>query len=105
VTLNTEVGKLVADTSQSWTPGIQLLVAIRPERMRLHLDDPQSAGNLVPAYVDRLMFVGESVDCHLRVGARNWVARQDPHLTPDTGSQVWLELPQDGLSLIAGGAA
>ncbi|MDQ6934346.1 MAG: ABC transporter ATP-binding protein [Actinomycetota bacterium] len=101
VTVDTEAGRLVVDTSLSRTPGEQLLVAIRPEGMRVHLTEPPSTANLVTAEVDRVMFMGEWVDCHLHLGARRWVARQDAHQSPAAGDRVWVELPRDRLSLVA----
>jgi len=105
VTLDTEAGRLVVDTSQPCSPGEQVLVAIRPEGMRLHLVQPPSAGNVVTAEVDCVMFMGEWVDCHLHVGARRWVARQHSHRSPDLGARVWVELPRDRLSLVTGAPA
>jgi iron(III) transport system ATP-binding protein len=103
VTVDTEVGQLVAaPVVASWKAGDALLVAIRPEGMRLHLDGPPPAPNVVAAEVNRVMFVGDSLDCHLHVGTRRWNTRLDPHSNPQPGDRVWLELPRDGLALIAG---
>jgi iron(III) transport system ATP-binding protein len=101
VTLDTEVGGLVADAAGAWSAGDRVLVAVRPEAMRLHVGDRPTAVNVVAARVDRVMFVGETLDCHLEVRSRRWLMRQDPHLAPQVGDHVWVELPRDGLSVIA----
>jgi iron(III) transport system ATP-binding protein len=102
VTLATEVGELVADVAASrWKAGDAVVVAVRPETLRVHHEQEPDAANVLAAEVDRVMFVGDSLDCHLRVGSRNWVTRQDARLQLEHGDRVWVEVPGDGLSLIA----
>ncbi len=106
VTIETEVGTLdVVSSTGPWATGDIVLVAVRPEGIQVHLDAAPEATNVVTAEVDRVMFVGESLDCHLRVGSRQWVTRQDARLDLRPGQRVWVELPPNGLSLIAGQAA
>jgi iron(III) transport system ATP-binding protein len=105
VTLMTEVGELiVGESTGSWKVGDVVVAAVRPESLRVHLAPVPAAANVLDAQVDRVMFVGDSLDCHLRVGSRSWVTRQDPRLPMEQGQRVWVEVPGDGLSLIRGGS-
>ncbi|WP_018658434.1 ABC transporter ATP-binding protein [Actinomadura flavalba] len=81
--------------------GADVVLAVRPESVRLHTDEPVGTPNVVKGEVERVMFVGECVDCHVRVGDAVWVTRQDPGLAARSGDGVWLELPADRISVIA----
>ncbi|REE95667.1 ABC transporter ATP-binding protein [Thermomonospora umbrina] len=96
----TDVGELMAPPTPGVKAGDTVLLAVRPESVRLHLDEPGPAANVVRGEVDRVMFVGECVDCHVRVGDATWVTRQQPHLAAGPGDRAWLELPAEGLSII-----
>ncbi|HEX2312462.1 MAG TPA: ABC transporter ATP-binding protein [Thermomonospora sp.] len=99
--VRTELGELAAPETAGVKAGDAVLVAVRPESVRLHLADPGPAPNVVRGEVDRVMFVGECVDCHVRVGEATWVTRQPPQLTAGPGAEAWLELPAEALSVIA----
>ncbi|TDD40146.1 ABC transporter ATP-binding protein [Actinomadura sp. KC06] len=88
----------VADTAAK--AGDPVVLAVRPEAVLLHAAEPGAVPNTVKGEVDRVMFVGESVDCHVRVGDGTWVTRQDPRLDVAPGDAVWLELPGDRLSVL-----
>ncbi|MFI6521440.1 ABC transporter ATP-binding protein [Spirillospora sp. NPDC050679] len=96
--VETAVGELAV--GQAPAAGRQVLLAIRPETVRLHQDEPAGVPNVVKGEVERLMFVGECVDCHVRVGEETWVTRQDPRLAAEPGDQVWLELPAEHVSVL-----
>jgi iron(III) transport system ATP-binding protein len=106
VTLDTEVGELTAAASGAgWKVGDAVVAAVRPESLRVHLAEAPTADNVLHAEVDRVMFVGDSLDCHLRVGSSSWITRQDARLRVEHGQRVWVEVPSDGLSLIRAEAA
>ncbi|MQY06599.1 ABC transporter ATP-binding protein [Actinomadura macrotermitis] len=99
--VETPVGALdVASGADGGKTGEQVLLAVRPEAVRLHLSEPAGTPNVITGEVERVMFVGECVDCHVRVGETVWVTRQDPGLTAASGDTVWLELPADRISVI-----
>ncbi|GAA2636049.1 ABC transporter ATP-binding protein [Actinomadura fulvescens] len=97
--IDTPTGSFDVTSDPGTSPGEDVLLAVRPEAVRLHLSEP-AIPNVVKGEVERVMFVGECVDCHVRVGDSTWVTRQDPHLTADPGATVWLELPADRISVI-----
>ncbi|MFC0039057.1 ABC transporter ATP-binding protein [Actinomadura rayongensis] len=98
--ITTEVGEFAVKDAPH-AAGEDVLLAVRPESVLLHLSEPSGTPNVVRGRVDRVMFVGEAVDCHIRVGDAVWVTRQDPHLAAVSGDEVWLELPADKIAVLA----
>ncbi|WP_019633950.1 ABC transporter ATP-binding protein [Actinomadura atramentaria] len=98
--VTTAVGDLLVEGAPDAAGG-DVLLAVRPEALLLHLSEPAGTPNVVRGEVDRVMFVGEAVDCHVRVGDELWVTRQDPRLEAATGDEVWVELPADRISVLA----
>lgn len=97
------IGPVVAARNGA-AAGEQVLVAIRPERVQLRHDEPKEADNVVKGQVERLTFLGDHVDCHVRVGAHVFVARDDPIRPSASGDHVWIELPADSIMIIPAGA-
>jgi iron(III) transport system ATP-binding protein len=98
--IDTPVGAFDVASDPGTRAGEEVLLAVRPEAMVLHPSEPVGVPNVVKGEIDRVMFVGECVDCHVRVGDTTWVTRQDPGLTAASGEAVWLELPADRVSVI-----
>jgi iron(III) transport system ATP-binding protein len=75
-------------------------LAVRPENIVVHPSEPSGRANVVTGTVEQVMFLGESVDVHVRVGPRSLLARQSAQLAVATGDQVWVELPVDLCAVI-----
>ncbi|WP_059005702.1 ABC transporter ATP-binding protein [Streptomyces specialis] len=98
--IGTAVGELVGTGGHGAGAGDAVLLAVRPESVRLHLTEPGPVANVITGEVEQVMFVGERVDCHVRVGDDVWVTRQEPYLAAVSGDKAWLELPAESLSVI-----
>ncbi|WP_067479112.1 ABC transporter ATP-binding protein [Actinomadura hibisca] len=99
--VRTALGELDVPGAPAATAGDAVLLAVRPEALRLHQVRPEGVPNLVRGEIERSMFVGDSVECHVRVADVVWTARQDPELPVASGDEVWLELPAERISVIA----
>ncbi|MDT0306618.1 ABC transporter ATP-binding protein [Streptomyces sp. DSM 44917] len=98
--IGTALGELVGTAAPGVKTGDQVLLAVRPEAVRLHLTEPAAAPNVVPGELEQVMFTGECLDCHVRVGDHVWITRQEPRLAAGPGDKAWLELPADALSIV-----
>ncbi|NRQ32180.1 ABC transporter ATP-binding protein [Nonomuraea sp. NN258] len=96
--VRTGAGELAAASCRA-PAGARVLVAIRPESLALHREEP-AAENVVAGEIDRIMFVGECVECHVRVGEDVWITRQPPESPVAAGDKVWLRVPADAVSVL-----
>ncbi|MFI6816034.1 ABC transporter ATP-binding protein [Nonomuraea sp. NPDC050328] len=94
--VRTGAGELTA-TSCEIPAGRQVLVVIRPESVLLRLE---ATAGLIEGELERVMFVGECVECHVRVGDASWIVRQSPDLAASPGDKVWLEVPPAAVSVL-----
>ncbi|MCP2338958.1 ABC transporter ATP-binding protein [Actinomadura rupiterrae] len=99
--VGTAAGELEVAGCPDGAAGDAVSLAVRPEALALHLTCPADTANVVRAEVEQVMFVGQSVDCLLRVADSVWTTRQDPALTALPGDEVWLELPADRISVLS----
>ena len=100
VTVSTEQGLVKCLVEEMPPVEGEVLVSIRPEYVGVHKSQP--AGQAFwEAKVETASFLGEFVDCHLKVGDRILRARSHPSLTIRTGDQVFVELPPEKCQMIA----
>jgi iron(III) transport system ATP-binding protein len=91
--LATPAGVVEAACPAGVAQGEQVTVSIRPENIRVHLTEPQRAANVLPGVVEELMFLGEYLDCRIRVGSARLFTRQHPTIRSRQGDNVYVELP------------
>ncbi|HYU17536.1 MAG TPA: ABC transporter ATP-binding protein [Chloroflexota bacterium] len=90
--LETAIGQAQASCPVGVTAGERVTLSIRPENIRVHTAEP-AGGNVFPGVVEQLMFLGEYLDCRIRVGATLLLSRQHPTAQIRNGDQVYVELP------------
>ncbi len=92
VSLQSLGGQLRATGPQGVEPGERVTVTIRPENVRLHTSE-YAAVNVFPGAVEEVVFLGEYLDCRVRVGGMLVLTRQHPMVGVRRGDQVFVELP------------
>jgi iron(III) transport system ATP-binding protein len=92
--LQTTAGQIQANCPEGVQSGERVTVSIRPESIRLHRVEP-AAVNVLPGVVEQQMFLGNYLDCRVRVGEAMLLTRQDPTLALRRGERVYVELPVD----------
>jgi iron(III) transport system ATP-binding protein len=91
--LQTAIGQVRAACPEGVTPGEKVVLSIRPENIRVHTSEPAGTVNLFQGVVERLMFLGEYLDCRVRVNESLLYTRQHPTVQIRAGESVFLELP------------
>ena len=79
--------------------GEQLTLLIRPENVRVHTS-PTTALNVFQGTVEEIVFLGEYLDCRVRVNGQLLYTRQHPTLPVGHGDTVWVELPPELCSVL-----
>jgi iron(III) transport system ATP-binding protein len=97
--VSTKQGIVRCPVEQMPPVGTLVLVSIRPEYVAVH-KSPPSAMNCMQANVETASFLGEYLDCLLKVGESTLKARLHPSQRLRTNEQVFVELPPDKCRLI-----
>jgi iron(III) transport system ATP-binding protein len=98
--LETPAGKLEAVCPEGVDRGEKVTLSIRPENIRLHTTEPSGGINILPGTVEQMMFLGEFIDCRVRVGGSLLFTRQHPTVQVRNGDNVYLELPVELCAVI-----
>lgn len=106
--IDTPVGQLVAVTTNSdraFSPGQQINLALRPEKIRLSTTEPADAPNRLPAVIEELVYGGSETRYRLRSGETtlNVVAlnTRPGHQGLHPKAQVWCSFPPEALVPLA----
>ena len=85
------IGSFVARRSVEWQPGMPALLFFRPEYVNLSetLDGKSNGTNRGTARVERITFLGNSVDVLVRCSEIGLRARVHPARAPDSGKSVY----------------
>jgi iron(III) transport system ATP-binding protein len=79
-------------------------LAIRPENVLVH-GQAVAAENVQPGKVEQLLFLGDFVDCRVRVGTDLITARLHPATRYRRDDDVWVEFPTHACSVLSGEGA
>ena len=74
--------------------GDQVSLSIRPENIRSHTNAPDRP-NVIPGTVEKVEFLGQILECQVRVGNRLVNVLQNPLAQPAVGDHVFLEFAPD----------
>jgi spermidine/putrescine transport system ATP-binding protein len=58
---------IVAETDRALAPGERVTIAVRPEKIRLHLTDPGGDPNCFPAQIQNVVYVGTDTRFEVRI--------------------------------------
>lgn len=97
--LKAPIGEIVVVCPEGVRPGERVTLLFRPENIRLDLRR-SDAPNVFEGAIEELVFLGEYVDCRVRVGGQLLYTRQHPSLQVARGDRVWVELPPDQCSVL-----
>jgi iron(III) transport system ATP-binding protein len=89
----------LVEAAGSFSAGQRVTLFIRPENILLHAS-ATNRPNVFRATVEQITFMGELLDCRLRVGALRLFARPHPLTAIKAGSDVYAELPREQCVLL-----
>ncbi len=92
--LQTPIGRVQATCPEGVAAGDGVTLSVRPENIRVHTAEP-AAANVFVGTVEQRLFLGEYLDCRVRVGDTLLLTRQHPTAQLRRGDQVYVELPLD----------
>ena len=99
--LSSALGPVEVASRSDATRGAQVTLFIRPENVVVHRH-PVEAPNLFPGQVVETSFLGEHLECRLRVGEALVFARLHPSARVRPGDRVQVELPASQLASMTG---
>jgi ABC-type Fe3+/spermidine/putrescine transport system ATPase subunit len=97
--IETSVGPLTCRLAATAAAGDQVTVAIRPEEIALCAE--ASADNAVAGDVAAVVYLGNLVDCTVRIREQLIHVQLHPAAAPVVGSRVILHLPAERLSAMS----
>jgi len=90
----TPIGDLVAVCPPDASAGTRLTLLVRPEYVRVETSRPEGS-NVFEGRIEEIMFLGEFVDCRVRVRGQLLNTRPHPTRPLTKGDTVWLVLRPD----------
>ncbi len=91
VTVETIMGDVSSLVTNPCKAGDKVMLSIRPEAIEVTMTAPQN-GNFSQARVESAMFLGEYIDCFLRIGEQTLRAKTHPQLLLQPGNQVYVKI-------------
>jgi iron(III) transport system ATP-binding protein len=98
--LRTAGGVVRAACPGGYGIGERVTLSVRPENVRVHGSEG-AARNVLVGTVDRVDFLGEVVECRIRVGEASMVIRQHPAESAAHGDTVYVELVPEHCAVIS----
>ena len=99
-TVDTSAGRLRLSSAASLPTGSEVSAAIRPESIELVTQRPSDLHNVWEGVVGTRAFLGDAVDHIVKIGKLELRARSLPNVSLEPGTEVFLKLPADKLSLV-----
>lgn len=99
--VETAIGMIEATCPDGVVAGEKVTVTVRPENVRVHAAPPAAAPNLLAGEVATVMFLGEYLDCRVRVGTQLILTRQHPRTRFRRGDAVQVELDPELLTVFS----
>lgn len=94
VSLDTELGTVICTPSASFAGQLPAKVAVRPEDIEmLDAGESASSSNVFEGCVEKVVFLGESVDCFLKVGNISLTFKVHPARAPAAGCNLRVHFP------------
>lgn len=88
--VETPHGRITCSAADGITPGAPASVAVRPESVTVSHQRQPTAGNALEGIVDKAVFLGEMIDCQIKVGTQIMRAKLHPTMDIGQGDRVYL---------------
>ena len=90
--IDTELGPLRSYSVGVVHPGDEVILSIRPEDVRLSETPIEQGANVLTGVVSQKVFLGESLDWQVKVGARTVLSRTHPTIYTHVGETLWASI-------------
>lgn len=104
VFLDCEFGQLEVGRPSNVASSVPLTASIRPEHVRLHPGAHHVGSNSLPGVVERVLYLGDAVDCHVVVGRNSKLLIRESAAAAANlraGDDVTVELPIADLTVLS----
>lgn len=98
--LETEDGVRLRVPRDALAEGQAVTLAVRPEHVEVLEGPPRDLENAFRVEVIRAAYLGDSIDCRLRLGKWELRTQLPPGRVPSPGETLWIRLPAEKLILI-----
>jgi len=92
--LRTPAGDVEARCPDGVRAGESVSISVRPENIRVSAE-PLSGSNVLPGVLEQQVFLGEFLDCRVRVGDMTLLCRQHPTVRFHRNDAVWVDIPAE----------
>jgi iron(III) transport system ATP-binding protein len=99
VSLRTGAGVLRTASAPGLTRGDEVTLSIRPENIHI-VSDAIDGDNVLDGVVEQVVFLGESLDCRIKVGQVSLISRQHSSVRVERGDAVKVQLPAGACTLV-----
>jgi len=98
--VETPLGQLVCSLRQDIGFGKRVSVVFRPEDVLVHTDSYSQNPNIFQGIIERLIFVGNKIQCEIRVGTSLIHGDISLHLEVQAGEQISFEIPPERIWIL-----
>ena len=98
--LETEDGIRLRVPRNALAKGQAVTLAVRPEHVEILEDSSTDLENMFRVEVIRVAYLGESIDCRLRLGKWELRTQLPPHKVLSSGERLWVRLPPEKMIVI-----
>jgi hypothetical protein len=74
-------------------------IAIRPEDIEVNAQRSEAKGNFLEGEIDALLFVGDRLECHIKIGIEAILVYAPRYQNLEEGMKVHLYFPPEVLSV------
>ena len=100
--VDTPIGVLSCRLASGTGEGQSVTLVIRPENVEIFTDGEGAEANVVEGVVEAVVFLGNTLECSVKVGAQVMKVQLHPSAAPTQGSRVRLHLPVEHCLAIPG---
>lgn len=98
--LRTEDGLTIKTIKKDLFLGQRVTLAVRPEFITISVAKPETSENVFPARITRYAYLGDNLDCWLRIGKWDLRTRLPVSLSPTVGQEVFVRLKPEHIIVI-----
>jgi len=100
--VKTETGIIYCQLPNGAAPGDAVIVLVRPEDVVLCAESVAPEENVLPGRVEIVAFVGDCLDCQVKVESHSIRLKLHPQAEIAKGQMVWIQLPPHRCQAIQG---